>query len=57
MKCVMCQEEIKEDIFGWGGGHNAEPVATGRCCADCNEVVVAVRLARVFSGGRFNDAR
>jgi len=57
MNCVICKEEIKEDIYGWAGGHNAEPIATGRCCQVCNETVVAVRIARIFSGGRFNDAR
>ena len=35
--CVICKEEIGVDpISGWDGGHNAEPIAEGRCCDVCN---------------------
>ena len=40
--CVICEETIIPDLNGWGGGHNAQPVAEGQCCGDCNERVVMV---------------
>ena len=40
--CVICNEEITADPNGRDGGHNAEPVADGRCCGDCNDRVVTV---------------
>jgi hypothetical protein len=39
MKCSICQKNI-EAKNGWGGGHNAEPVNSGRCCDVCNATVV-----------------
>ena len=44
--CVICKEEIGVDpISGWDGGHNAEPIMTGRCCSVCNmSAVIPVRL-------------
>ena len=38
-KCKICKGKI-EIINGYRDGHNAEPVAKGRCCADCNSSVV-----------------
>ena len=41
MKCVICSGEIQKDpITGWDLGHNAEPVKAGRCCDDCNSIIV-----------------
>ena len=40
MKCVICGKEIK------GFGNNAEPLAHGKCCDECNERVVALRLVQ-----------
>jgi len=40
--CVICEEEIKADPDGWDGGHNAAPVAKGKCCGECNVTVVSV---------------
>lgn len=38
-KCCLCKEEFE------GHGNNAEPVAHGRCCDDCNlEKVIPARL-------------
>ena len=42
-KCVICDEAITPDPSGWAGGHNAQPVATGQCCGDCNDKVVMVQ--------------
>ena len=44
MKCVICSRRITTDPDGWDGGHNAEPILTGRCCRYCNEVVIIRRL-------------
>jgi hypothetical protein len=46
--CVICKGPITADPNGWDGGHNAEPVAIGRCCGNCNDRVVTVtRLKNV----------
>ena len=34
-KCSICKDIIISD-----GGHNAEPVNSGRCCSTCNTRVV-----------------
>ena len=44
MKCVICSRRITTDPDGWAGGHNAEPVAKGKCCESCNEIVIIRRL-------------
>jgi len=45
--CVLCNEPIGVDPSGWDGGHNAYPVAEGRCCQPCNrDMVVPERLLR-----------
>ena len=46
MKCVICNEKITADPFGWEGGCNAEPVKEGQCCYTCDiSVVLPARLA------------
>jgi len=53
-KCVICKEVIQPNWHGWKGGHNAQPVAEGRCCEICNDVHVLPRriynLGRMFNG-------
>jgi len=44
MKCVICSRRITTDPDGWDGGHNADPIAEGRCCGDCNAIVIIRRL-------------
>ena len=47
MKCVICNEKITADPYGWNGGCNAEPVKEGQCCYDCDiKVVLPARLAQ-----------
>ena len=47
MKCVICKEKITADPYGWEGGANAQPVAEGQCCHDCDTMVVfPARLAQ-----------
>ena len=51
MKCSICFNEIEKvrdpatNEVVWDKGNNAEPVNSGRCCNDCNGmVVIPVRL-------------
>ena len=39
-KCSICKQPIQPDISGWDGGHNAEPINSGRCCGMCNDNIV-----------------
>ena len=49
MKCSICKDEIRKDpMTGWDGGHNSEPVASGRCCDLCHgEYVLPARLKQM----------
>lgn len=50
MDCVICNEPISSDPYGWSGGANAEPISSGRCCYDCDaSVVIPYRIAQVYS--------
>ncbi len=45
MKCSICKNDIQpqRNELGqvmWDKGHNAEPVNSGRCCDECNWMVV-----------------
>ena len=53
MKCSICNGRIEPLIdpttgkVAWDQGHNAEPVAEGRCCDQCNStIVLATRLQK-----------
>lgn len=52
LKCCICREPIEtEAVTNWAGGHNAEPVMAGRCCRNCNDlVVVPTRIRRIYRG-------
>ena len=46
MKCVLCNKEI-EKVGTWDQGNNAQPLADGRCCNDCNTFkVIPERIRR-----------
>ena len=45
MTCCICDEKIAAQKNGWEQGHNAHPLADGRCCTSCNALVVAARFA------------
>lgn len=49
--CSICQRTIEvESVTGWAGGHNAEPVNNGRCCATCNDIIVIpARLRQIYT--------
>ncbi len=46
IKCILCGHFIRPK-YGWTLGHNAEPLANGRCCDECNKVVIAERILRI----------
>jgi len=51
--CILCGEPIDIHCNGWAEGHNAQPLADGRCCSTCNkERVVPRRIANIFTGWR-----
>ncbi len=40
--CVICKKEFT------GYGHNPDPISTkGRCCDDCNGIVILTRLKQI----------
>ena len=46
MKCKICNETI------FGHGHNAQPVANGRCCEVCNTTKVLPARMKLMLGVR-----
>jgi hypothetical protein len=47
LKCSICKGPIPVEHGTWKYGHNAEPVNSGRCCGNCNTmVVIPMRLLR-----------
>ena len=48
LMCVICEKAIPTR-YGWAGGNNAEPLARGRCCYDCNDIVVLTRIENAMS--------
>lgn len=51
MKCVICGDAIPtHPLNGWSEGNNAQPVHEGRCCDDCNAmVVIPARVRQCFA--------
>lgn len=46
--CVLCKKSIRGAY-----GHNAEPLAKGRCCEECNiRKVLPERLANLFKSNK-----
>jgi len=48
--CVICEESIEANaIYStfWKKGNNAEPLASGQCCDNCNIDVVLIRLQQI----------
>jgi len=52
MKCCICGREIELKVYKMGSyeqGHNAAPVKEGKCCSECNAlVVIPARLKAHF---------
>ena len=50
--CVICKKKFT------GYGNNPYPLASkGRCCDDCDNLVVASRLDMHFTGATVKDVR
>ena len=50
--CDVCGDWIAIHDYGstqWREGHNAQPLADGRCCDTCNNLVIAERLNRIIT--------
>ena len=54
--CCICNKAIEPKYLGvgndgehhyWYEGNNAEPIANGKCCDPCNQIVVADRMASI----------
>ena len=56
MQCCICTSEIDKQYTPqgecyWDQGHNAMPIANGRCCTRCNDnEVIPMRMAFIASG-------
>ena len=49
-KCCICGELIEDELSGWDEGCNAWPVADGRCCHECDGmVVIPARMSNFFN--------
>jgi len=42
-KCSICSKEYN------GHGHNAIPINSGRCCDNCNGVVIKARMLQIIN--------
>ena len=49
MQCSICSDTIGvEPVTNWAYGHNAQPINDGRCCTECNNlVVIPTRIRRM----------
>lgn len=48
-KCCLCGFDI-QPVGDWFHGNNAEPAADGRCCDECNSlIVIPARIAEMMS--------
>ena len=60
MKCDLCNEQIEEQktedgkVY-WDMGHNAWPVAEGRCCDICHANKVIPARITDYRIGRLHD--
>jgi hypothetical protein len=56
-ECVICKQDIKPNAIGWAHGNNAQPVAEGQCCDECNtNKVIPARLTAAFPSMTARDA-
>ncbi len=46
--CCLCSGLIEVQQSGYAGGHNAEPLAQGRCCSVCNDTLVVPMRIQTF---------
>jgi hypothetical protein len=46
MNCSICNNNIE------GFGHNAQPINDGRCCDDCNNLVIIERIKEMSNDNK-----
>ena len=46
MNCSICNEKIE------GFGNNAQPINDGRCCDDCNTLVIIERIKEMSNDNK-----
>ena len=44
MKCSICGDIIGKFSGSRGFGHNAQPINDGKCCDECNNLVIIERI-------------
>ena len=58
--CIVCDQTIQPKYLGkdrdgidayWYEGNNALPLANGRCCDNCNGIVIADRITNIRMKG------
>jgi hypothetical protein len=50
-RCCLCGGKCEKWPSGGGYGHNAEPLASGRCCDACNKSkVIPARIFLILPG-------
>ena len=42
-KCIICHQPLDNKF-----GNNAEPVASGKCCNDCDQTVVIPKRISIY---------
>jgi hypothetical protein len=52
--CCICENPVDihyhDGVAYWTTGHNAEPLAKGRCCDACNRTVLETRMFYAMMG-------
>ena len=54
MECCLCEGQIEEKYtpqgeMYWDSGNNAQPVKDGRCCGECNIMVVIPKRLEIIN--------
>lgn len=56
MECCICKQEIPA-VGGWTHGNDAWPAADGRCCNECDAlVVIPARLIGIMARRKKQEA-
>ena len=50
MDCSICKNEIYTEF-----GHNAQPINDGRCCDECNTLVIIERIKEMSNDNKLID--
>lgn len=56
MKCCLCNQEIQpHPLSKWDKGNNAQPLAEGRCCDDCDQTKVIPERIKQYLEAQKNE--